>query len=205
MQRRSCAVTFCHRPIIACSAASTKHAGREFIGRMVFSTNGFAAGTRLSTAHCAMKDGEPRLDFRIAAEAVAATGLSNPRLLEIGCGSGYYSEVLDHVASRRRSLYRHRLFRGHDRPRARTLSGDRVRGRRCNEASLRRSGLRHRLQRRIADAHHRLSSRHPRSARVARAFASSTACRCSTITGPPISANMPMVRRWSKWCSESRN
>lgn len=42
----------------------------------------------------AMKDGEPRLDFRIAAEAVAATGLSNPSLLEIGCGSGYYSEVL---------------------------------------------------------------------------------------------------------------
>lgn len=42
----------------------------------------------------AMKDGEPRLDFRIAAEAVAATGLSNPRLLEIGCGSGYYSEIL---------------------------------------------------------------------------------------------------------------
>jgi len=42
----------------------------------------------------AMKDGQPRLDFRIAAEAVAAAGLSNPRLLEIGCGSGYYSEVL---------------------------------------------------------------------------------------------------------------
>lgn len=42
----------------------------------------------------AMKNGEPRLDFRIAAEAVAATGLSNPRLLEIGCGSGYYSEIL---------------------------------------------------------------------------------------------------------------
>lgn len=42
----------------------------------------------------AMKDGEPRLDFRIAAEAVAATGLSNPCLLEIGCGSGYYLEVL---------------------------------------------------------------------------------------------------------------
>jgi SAM-dependent methyltransferase len=42
----------------------------------------------------AMKNGEPRLDFRIAAEAVAAAGLSNPRLLEIGCGSGYYSEVL---------------------------------------------------------------------------------------------------------------
>jgi len=41
----------------------------------------------------AMKAGEPRLDFRIAAEAVAATGIAKPRLIEIGCGSGYYSEV----------------------------------------------------------------------------------------------------------------
>jgi SAM-dependent methyltransferase len=41
----------------------------------------------------AMKAGEPRLDFRIAAEAVAATGIARPRLIEIGCGSGYYSEV----------------------------------------------------------------------------------------------------------------
>lgn len=41
----------------------------------------------------AMKRGEPRLDFRIAAEAVAATGIANPRVLEVGCGSGYYSEV----------------------------------------------------------------------------------------------------------------
>jgi SAM-dependent methyltransferase len=41
----------------------------------------------------AMKAGEPRLDFRIAADAVAATGIVNPRLIEIGCGSGYYSEV----------------------------------------------------------------------------------------------------------------
>src|SRR6266567_1393749 len=41
----------------------------------------------------AMKRGEPRLDFRVAAEAVAATGIGNPRLLEVGCGSGYYSEV----------------------------------------------------------------------------------------------------------------
>jgi SAM-dependent methyltransferase len=41
----------------------------------------------------AMKRGEPRLDFTVAAEAVAATGIVNPSLLEVGCGSGYYSEV----------------------------------------------------------------------------------------------------------------
>jgi SAM-dependent methyltransferase len=41
----------------------------------------------------AMKRGEPRLDFTVAAEAVAASGIVNPSLLEVGCGSGYYSEV----------------------------------------------------------------------------------------------------------------
>jgi ubiquinone/menaquinone biosynthesis C-methylase UbiE len=41
----------------------------------------------------AMKRGEARLDFKVAADAIAATGISNPRLLEVGCGSGYYSEV----------------------------------------------------------------------------------------------------------------
>ena len=41
----------------------------------------------------AMKHGEARLDFTVAAQAVAATGIVKPRLIEIGCGSGYYSEV----------------------------------------------------------------------------------------------------------------
>jgi SAM-dependent methyltransferase len=40
-----------------------------------------------------MKRGEPRLDFKVAAEAVAATGIADPRVLEVGCGSGCYSEV----------------------------------------------------------------------------------------------------------------
>jgi len=43
----------------------------------------------------AMKGGEPRLDFMVAAEAVTATWLANPRLIEVGCGSGYYFEVFD--------------------------------------------------------------------------------------------------------------
>jgi SAM-dependent methyltransferase len=42
----------------------------------------------------AMKRGEPRLDFKVAAEAIAATGIAHPRVIEVGCGSGYYSEVL---------------------------------------------------------------------------------------------------------------
>jgi SAM-dependent methyltransferase len=41
----------------------------------------------------AMKCGEPRLDFKVAAEAVVETGIANPRVLEVGCGSGYYSDV----------------------------------------------------------------------------------------------------------------
>jgi SAM-dependent methyltransferase len=44
-----------------------------------------------------MKNGSPRLDLRIAAEAVAVTGMAAPRLLEVGCGSGYYSEVFTHL------------------------------------------------------------------------------------------------------------
>lgn len=40
-----------------------------------------------------MKNGDIRLDLAIAAEAVAETGIDRPRLIEVGCGSGYYSEV----------------------------------------------------------------------------------------------------------------
>jgi SAM-dependent methyltransferase len=42
-----------------------------------------------------MKRGEPRIDLKIAAQAVSATGLAHPSLLEVGCGSGYYSAVFD--------------------------------------------------------------------------------------------------------------
>jgi SAM-dependent methyltransferase len=40
-----------------------------------------------------MAHGEPRLDLKAAAEAVAATGITNPSILDVGCGSGYYSDV----------------------------------------------------------------------------------------------------------------
>lgn len=45
----------------------------------------------------AMKRGEPRIDFKVAAEAIAATGIANPSVIEVGCGSGYYSEVLSEL------------------------------------------------------------------------------------------------------------
>jgi ubiquinone/menaquinone biosynthesis C-methylase UbiE len=40
-----------------------------------------------------MKRGEPRIDLRVAAEAIAATGITHPRVLDVGCGSGSHSEV----------------------------------------------------------------------------------------------------------------
>lgn len=42
-----------------------------------------------------LREGNPRIDFRVAAEAVESTCLSHPRILEVGCGSGYYVEVFE--------------------------------------------------------------------------------------------------------------
>jgi SAM-dependent methyltransferase len=46
-----------------------------------------------------MHAGHPRIDMRVAALAVDRVGLSSPSLLEIGCGSGYYCEVLACLAT----------------------------------------------------------------------------------------------------------
>jgi len=44
-----------------------------------------------------MRSGAPRRDLVVAADAVRATGLAEPSLLEVGCGSGYYCEALPHL------------------------------------------------------------------------------------------------------------
>jgi len=74
--------------------------GQQQARDMVASSGGWlAAGTvaRQERAYrgliAAMHRGEPRLDFKVAADSIAATGIVNPSLLEVGCGSGYYSEV----------------------------------------------------------------------------------------------------------------
>lgn len=74
--------------------------GMEEARHMAASSRGWLAARTVARQQrayqdlvAAMKRGEPRLDFRVAAEAIAATGMANPKLLEVGCGSGYYSEV----------------------------------------------------------------------------------------------------------------
>ena len=44
-----------------------------------------------------MYAGNVRRDLEVAAQAIARTGLDDPLLLEVGCGSGYYSEILTHL------------------------------------------------------------------------------------------------------------
>jgi ubiquinone/menaquinone biosynthesis C-methylase UbiE len=41
--------------------------------------------------------GDVRTDFRAAAQAFRETGIDNPKTLEVGCGSGYYYEVLSYL------------------------------------------------------------------------------------------------------------
>jgi SAM-dependent methyltransferase len=78
--------------------------GVEEARRAMISSGGWLAArtvTRQERAYrnliAQMNRGEPRLDFTVAAEAVAATGIASPRLIEIGCGSGYYSEVFSRL------------------------------------------------------------------------------------------------------------
>lgn len=44
------------------------------------------------------REGRPRLDFVVAAKALDATGLEFPLVVEVGCGSAYYNEVLPLLA-----------------------------------------------------------------------------------------------------------
>jgi SAM-dependent methyltransferase len=46
-----------------------------------------------------MDEGRPRIDLQTAADAVAATGMEHPSILEVGCGSGYYSRVFKRLLS----------------------------------------------------------------------------------------------------------
>lgn len=47
-----------------------------------------------------MRAGDVRQDFAVAAESLRLIGLDAPTLLEIGCGNGYYSEILAHLHRR---------------------------------------------------------------------------------------------------------
>lgn len=45
-----------------------------------------------------MHAGRPRSDLMAAAEALKVTGMTNAKVIEIGCGSGYYGEILPTLA-----------------------------------------------------------------------------------------------------------
>lgn len=75
--------------------------GRDEAKQLMTSSGGWLAARTVARQERAyrgliaeMKRGRPRIDFEVAAKAVAATGIRHPRLVEIGCGSGSYSEIL---------------------------------------------------------------------------------------------------------------
>jgi ubiquinone/menaquinone biosynthesis C-methylase UbiE len=43
-----------------------------------------------------MRGGDPRIDLTVAADAIRASGLPKPSILEVGCGGGYYLDVFRH-------------------------------------------------------------------------------------------------------------
>jgi SAM-dependent methyltransferase len=47
-----------------------------------------------------MLQGDVRRDFAVAAESLRLLALENPTIVEIGCGNGYYSEILAHLYRR---------------------------------------------------------------------------------------------------------
>ncbi len=93
------------RPLLSSSDYRVLSGVEEARQLMMSSTGWLSARTvaRQERAYrgllAAMKRGDPRVDFKVAAEAVAATRLANPTLVEVGCGSGYYSEVLTSLLS----------------------------------------------------------------------------------------------------------
>ncbi|MEK9285527.1 class I SAM-dependent methyltransferase [Bradyrhizobium sp. ISRA442] len=75
--------------------------GRDEARQLLLSSGGWLAARTVARQERAyrgliadMKRGRPRIDFEVAAKAIAATGIRRPRVIEIGCGTGSYSEVL---------------------------------------------------------------------------------------------------------------
>ena len=44
--------------------------------------------------------GNIRIDLQVAAKAISTTALEDPSILEVGCGSGYYSRILSAILKR---------------------------------------------------------------------------------------------------------